>query len=252
MKKLRNDFVEFEGNKWRAENAKKVATSLVGRSVVLRKNEQSINWPVIVVTVPLLLGIPAVWLFLIKHGMEQSNQAQAAAQTSVATAMRYLYALTASPTLWGVSGANNRNVSTVTPTLGAVFTATAYPTYTPYPTYTVVVSPTLELVEFLYSYYDPRLGGVNCLTWDDVGGVCVSPLAVGLPFDQWYGKAVACAEIYPYWTIFRVVEPVSIRGDYICLDRYDTVTWGYRYIDFLDVAQRLPWNVTVKAEVIYP
>jgi hypothetical protein len=133
------------------------------------------------------------------------------------------------------------------------YTATPYPTYTAYPTFTPVLSPTpvYELREFLYSYYDPALGGVNCREWDEVNQVCLSTMASGLDWSQWYGRAVACSSEYPLWTIFRVVDPLTLAGDWDCLDR-GGMKDGTIYLDFLDTYLRLPWNTTIKAYVIYP
>ena len=140
------------------------------------------------------------------------------------------------------------------PTPGAPTpTQTAMPTYTPYPTYTPFMSPTPEYARgvFLYSYYNPALGGVNCSQWDEETQTCVSTMASGKDWRQWYGKALACPSVYPMYTVFRVTSPESIAGDYVCLDRGGSLE-GTNYLDFLDTQQRLEWNASVEALIIYP
>lgn len=115
------------------------------------------------------------------------------------------------------------------------------------------MTPTVTEVPlvFLYSYYDPDLGGVNCLTWDEVLG-CVSTLASGDDYRLWWDRAVACPVKYDLGTIFKVVNPQVLRGRYVCLDRYDEALYTSQYLDFLSKRQLLPWNEEITVEVILP
>lgn len=144
-----------------------------------------------------------------------------------------------------------------------------FPTYTPYPTYTPV--STLQPYEvFYYSIYDPMVlwegdfnddgtcanvtDGVchtmNCWDWDIEAGICRSPMASGLPFESYYGKAVACGYEYPLYTVFEVTYPLEIAGSYTCLDRCPACT-GKRQLDFLSHDWVLPAQWEVHATVYY-
>jgi hypothetical protein len=149
--------------------------------------------------------------------------------TATSPAPGFLVTPTASPLV----------TSTVLPS-----TPTAYPTYTPYPSYTPVSGEV-----FYYSYYDPGLGPPNCWDWDAVEGVCRSLMSSGLDWRNYFGKSLACGEEYPLYTVFRVIHPVELAGDYPCLDRCPACS-GLRVLDFLDTKQRLPWQYQLLVQVI--
>ena len=62
------------------------------------------------------------------------------------------------------------------------------------------------------SHYDPRLGGTNCFNFVD--GWCVSPMASGKRWEDYFGVALACPAEYPFGTVFVIGDK-----EWICLDR---------------------------------
>lgn len=106
-----------------------------------------------------------------------------------------------------------------------------------------------------YSYYNPRLGGVNCL--DFQGGECRSPLADGDDWRDWIDRgAVAVApEWLNEWGLglgdtLLVLAPDIIAGEYVVKDVCSGCSarhWGdgrFR-VDFLSTFQHLQWNTDV-------
>lgn len=119
-------------------------------------------------------------------------------------------------------------------------------TPTPQATSTPVYS---AMMIFKYSYYNPKLGGINCFTWDASINDCVSPLANGEDYRNNYGVSLACPPDIALGTVFDVQYPPELKGRWICKDRGGAIVDDY--LDFLDVAQRVPWN-SVIAAYVYP
>jgi hypothetical protein len=111
--------------------------------------------------------------------------------------------------------------------------------------------PKKEVFSFRYSYYYPDLGGVNCLTWDESKGTCVSLMASGKAWKDYVNKAVACPGWLPMYTVIRVVSPSELIGDWVCMDRGQGIERDM--LDFLHKPpQRLPWFTKIQAEIIRP
>jgi 3D (Asp-Asp-Asp) domain-containing protein len=120
------------------------------------------------------------------------------------------------------------------------------PTTTP----TLFVNPTLRNISiFTYSFYNPSLGGSNCLTWDSAGENCVSKMSSGYDYWDYYNIAVACPPEYPTGTIIRVVSPHVLAHNWVCMDTGGAIV-GNR-LDFLQRNQVLPWNTEIDAIVTY-
>ena len=131
-------------------------------------------------------------------------------------------------------------------------------------------APTLNAAPteiFFYSYYNPDLLApgdivdgmcaqqegklchtVNCWDFDLLAGRCRSPMASGLDWREYTGKALACGYGYPLGTVFRVLEPAGLAGDYPCLDRCPDCT-GKRLLDFVSLYQALPWQTELLVQV---
>lgn len=135
-------------------------------------------------------------------------------------------------------------------TMEAGYTAT--PTPTIIPTKTVTPTPTeiysIDFV-FTYSYYNPKLGGWNCLLWDDEKQDCMSAMANGEDWRNNYGVAVACPPDIALGTVIEVSYPDALKGKWICKDRGSAITG--KWIDFLDIKQRAQWGESVSAK-LYP
>lgn len=108
------------------------------------------------------------------------------------------------------------------------------------------------IYHFRYSYYDPRLGGVNCAEFDISKNECMSFMASGLDWRDYWGIAIACPLEYPIGTRIYVIKPELISRYYMCLDYCPACTVDNRYIDFLDTELRLPWRSEILAEVWFP
>jgi hypothetical protein len=89
---------------------------------------------------------------------------------------------------------------------------------------------------------------VNCWDFDLLAGRCRSPMASGLDWREYTGKALACGYGYPLGTVFRVLEPAGLAGDYPCLDRCPDCT-GKRLLDFVSLYQALPWQTELLVQV---
>lgn len=194
----------------------------------------------------------AASLFGFGHG------SQTLSTTRATPVMASSFASSDNPLLAGISSDNSRAV--VSPT---AILSTPYPTYTPYPTPTVVSftpTPAYTLASFLYSYYDPNLGGVNChsANWD--GHKCADTTASGIRWSQYVGHAVA---IPPSWydaglgygSVLRVISPSSMLGDYTVIDLCpgcEAKNWpdGQYRLDFLDDRQRLTWAYPMQALIV--
>ena len=107
-----------------------------------------------------------------------------------------------------------------------------------------------EMRTVRYSWYDPRLGGPNCLTF--VNGECVSKMASGLPWQKYIDKspgAVACPPEWPMWTQVRFGGQL-----WYCLDRGGKVKYvqGVPFLDFLVTEPHMAYNTIIDVEVTWP
>jgi hypothetical protein len=91
---------------------------------------------------------------------------------------------------------------------------------------------------------------INCWNFDIDAGQCISRMASGEDFRAYFGKALACSSDYELGTVFRVIIPDSLAGDWVCLDRGGAV--GGRMLDFLQREGVLEWNTMLEAQVINP
>ena len=158
-------------------------------------------------------------------------------------------------------------VRTVRPSMQATATITTTPIMPDVPNGTETPNYVVEI--FYYSYYYPDLlapfdivdgvcvnqeGGkchtVNCWDYNISTERCESTMASGLDWHDYLGQTVACGFEYPLGTVFRVLEPEKLAGEYICLDRCPACT-GTRQLDFLSPIQQLPWNQELLVQVTY-
>jgi len=116
------------------------------------------------------------------------------------------------------------------------------------------------ILEFLYSYYNPNLGGVNCHVdnWDIDTGLCKNITASGKGWMEYFGKGIAIhpdyLDVLPFGTMVEIIEPELIKGIYEVIDlcpgcgpRYNSNLF---YIDILDRNQKLPWSEKIKLRII--
>ncbi len=146
-------------------------------------------------------------------------------------------------------------------------TPTLTPTMTMIPTMkpTATMTPTNTKVppeKFLFSYYDPDMGGVNCHpdTWildkDGACSLCKDTTASGLTWRDKFGRSVAI----PYSMgalggILRVVDPEVLRGYYVVIDYCPACDKPEgRYIDFLlgGMPDGITWSWPVHAYYLPP
>jgi len=122
--------------------------------------------------------------------------------------------------------------------------------------------------DFLLSFYDPDIGRlfpeialINCHTWNFETRVCESPLGNGEDHRLYYWRALACPKYYPYETVFRVLSPSWLIGDWPCKDHGDLIKPQGEYLDFLlpvnDVMARFdgninnfPWSTKVETVIL--
>lgn len=144
---------------------------------------------------------------------------------------------------------------------------TEIPTMAPAPTLTPL--PTIALEDFYYSSYYPDnvtdeekvlidegtcpnshdgvCSTVNCWDYSVADKTCKSKMTSGEPWQAWVDRAVACSYDFPLGTKFRVVDPPSLAGEWICMDRGGDIQ-GSR-LDFLQVrAVYSSWGI-VRAQV---
>lgn len=148
-------------------------------------------------------------------------------------------------------------------TMQAAYTPTPAPTWTPTPT--AIIKD--ELVFLKLSFYDPMIGQyfpdiatVNCANWSKELNTCLSTMADGQPFANYYGRAVACPPPMQNGDVLDVIYPVQLQGRWVCQDRGWAIQDGY--IDFLlrypDMVwsgtdlNRFPWSSTVQARWLHP
>lgn len=117
-----------------------------------------------------------------------------------------------------------------------------------------------NIIELGYSYYDPRLGGVNCIDFRDE--VCQSPLGNGEAWQDYiYARNtvamppdIMSSYGVDYGDVIIVIAPDEIVGSYVVRDictGCNASNWADNRprIDFLDVQQRLPWNTNIYAVI---
>jgi hypothetical protein len=227
----------------------KIASAMVYGSVIKRRNEQSINWYMLMLGTLTLVFIPLWWISSIVKKSE------------LATLRKETRAIQYSQITNEINNAQSTRVSVDSP-LGAA----SLPTIpaNPIPNITInVIQPTpgststptppapySPLMMFRYSYYNPKLGGINCAQWDDVQQDCVSTLANGEDWHVNYGKALACPPDIALGSILQVVYPPELVGLWECKDRGGMITGDL--LDFLDVARRVEWASPVAAYVNPP
>lgn len=243
--------VDFNYYDHPVEDTRLLARQIVGRSVLVRKSEQSLN-PESVVIVLLLVAMVYWYLWRVNVRIERSQQRQQQMATLVASGSNVYDSL-------------DQLQVTSQPSVSPMPTLTLAPTVTPFPTATV--APKSELVFLKLSFYDPNIGSVipeiadiNCALFDHVNRVCVSTMANGVPFGQYYGKAIACPPPMQHGDILDVVYPVQLAGQWTCMDRgwaieYPYVDFLLRYPDMIWTGYNLnnfPWSTTVQARWIHP
>jgi hypothetical protein len=147
---------------------------------------------------------------------------------------------------------------TITPSVTPT-SATPTPTITLSADTAVTPSPQYQTLDFLYSYYYPPLGGVNCHSNNWTGSTCADTTASGAHWSDYVGRGLA---VPPSWfkaglgfgSIVRVLSPDVLAGDYTVIDiccgcEADNWTDGQFRFDFLDDAQKLQWAYPIHAEI---
>ena len=245
-----------------------IVRSIVGRPLLVRKSEQTVN---VLVVVPIVIGIVAIpWLYMkiLDWTYKQSTNHNPA---------RVGFA-TIGPGAYGLPPAVNP-IITFVPTYGgdrvqptqeiSVKVQVNYPTALP--TQEVTVTPTADTGQvFYYSFYNPDMLApgdllpdgtckdvektwchtTNCWDYDVAAGNCRSATASGQKFRDWWNKGLACGGKYPLWTVFIVLEPSILAGRWTCIDRGGIVD-GSR-LDFLQINQVIAWGAEVHALVELP
>jgi len=110
---------------------------------------------------------------------------------------------------------------------------------------------------FLFSYYYPDLGGVNCHSDNWQNGRCKDVTASGMSWRQNIGKALAIhpdfLDILPYGSVVRITSPAPIAGDYMVIDLCGGCNInGYYYFDFLftEMPVGMNWSDPVNFQVM--
>jgi len=104
-----------------------------------------------------------------------------------------------------------------------------------------------KVVTIRYSYYNPALGGTNCLTFRN--GVCVSTMANGQAWKPYMYEAVACPPEWPFGTT------VTLDGEtWTCRDRGGAIKYrgGIPWVDFLRKEPAYTYGSEVLAIVRLP
>lgn len=208
------------------------AINLIGKSIATRKSDQQFNIGGVIGSIAIIVSVLWIWIYLISGGNRDKVSQAELLETKI-----YLSMPTITTTLFFTP------TFTYTPTLTLTNTPTETPTRTQVKDY--------KEVTFFYSYYDPSLGGVNCFTWDEEAGECISLMASGLDWRNYYDFAVACPSYYPLNTVIYVEYPLEVRGNWTCLDICPVCSEG-GLIDFLQHKQVLPWRTEIKARVFFP
>ena len=112
----------------------------------------------------------------------------------------------------------------------------------------MMVGPTQNRVARL-SHYRPELGGVNCGNF--VNGYCVSRMASGERWEDWYGRAAACPREIPFWT--TIILPGGEQ--FFCLDRGGKILTNSDQSIWIDLLVReapVPFGTRVNVQLVYP
>lgn len=204
-----------------------------------QRSEQAVNYSSLLW---LAFGIGIFWFWT--YAIGKTNERAALNVIARETRMAELFAPTVDGTV--VSDADMfQRFGTATPTPPATETP-APVTPTVQPTATAIYSVNFI---FTYSYYNPKLGGANCATWDYGLNDCVSMMANGEDWHDKYGKVVACPPEIALGTVIEVLYPDALKGHWICKDRGGAIV--NKWIDFLDITQRAAWGEPVAA-ILYP
>lgn len=110
---------------------------------------------------------------------------------------------------------------------------------------------------FLFSYYFPDLGGVNCHIDNWENGRCKDTTASGMSWRNNMRKGLAIhpdfLELLPYGTVIRITSPAAVAGDYMVLDLCGGCNInGYYYFDFLfeEMPIGMNWSDPVTFQVL--
>jgi hypothetical protein len=254
------NYVKFNKDNFRGEeNPLKVVTMLTGRSVFVRKSEQTVN---IAVVIPIIIGVIAIpwgYMKILDWSYKISTDKQR-------TMLLYTTTTPDASTDNGLITFLNDRIFTPQPTqVIKVQVQVNYPTTMP----TITDTPDKSEV-FYYTYYNPNLLAVgdldqdgncghqegswchviNCWDYSIKQSKCVSLTASGQAYTDWWNRGLACPMKYPLWTVFIVTSPPALAGRWTCIDRGGSVD-GSR-LDFLQLNQVVPWASEVRAIVEYP
>lgn len=238
-----------------------IASSIVGASVVVRRNEQTVNLSGIFLAIVFLFLIPYGWVHAVSTRAERAAQ-RAQEREERINALKYG---TSTPVkVLSPLEAQQLAIETIqaswTPTV-TVLPATMEATMSPMPMMQD------ELVFMKLSFYDPMIGqyypdiaSVNCASWDVNLRTCLSTMADGTPFANYYGDAIACPPPMQNGDVLEVTYPVQLQGSWTCRDRGWAIREGYvdfllRYPDMVWTGHDLnlfPWSSTVQARWIHP
>lgn len=233
------------------DDKKALAKRIVGYSVLVRKSEQSLN-PESVLIVLAIVSLAWFFMWRLEVRAVRSQQKQQAIATRIALGSNSYDAL---------------SQLQVTPMVSQIVLPTDTPMPTMVPSPTVTIGPKSELVFLKLSFYDPNIGSIipdiadiNCALFDHINRVCVSTMANGVPFGQYYGKVVACPPPMQHGDVLEVSYPVQLAGNWTCMDRgwaieYPYVDFLLRYPDMIWTGYNLnnfPWSTTVQARWVHP
>jgi hypothetical protein len=256
------EYISYVPGEFRGEtDQEKIVEMLVGKSMFVRKSEQTVN---VAVVIPIILGIvaiPYLYTKVLSWSYSVSTSRSEKAQLSVKTMVPDMNSQAGIFPIYLTQTAILPQPTQVI----KVQVQVNYPTSMPTP------SATADLAQvFYYSYYNPDVIApgdllpngdcatpeknwchtTNCWDYDVKAGKCVSPTASGQAFRDWWNKGVACGQKYPLWTVFVVVDPPALAGRWTCIDRGGTIDQSR--LDFLQPAQSVNWGSEVRAIVEYP
>jgi len=221
------------------------ASLVISKSVGARHSDQQFNLVGVAGSVLLIGVVLTVWVWLAAGGTRHGLSARDFNATQLVrlggSGVQIMF--TDTPSM-----AKIMDTLTLTPSETMTLTPSLTSTEVPRATWTVDDGMAMQ---FLYSYYDPALGGVNCEKWDDFTGECVSMMANGLDWRKYYDIAVACPLSYPLGTKVTVISPAVVAHDWVCMD-YCPVCKEGDIIDFLQRHQALPWRAPVSVKVYFP
>jgi len=266
-----------------------IAKGMVSHDVVIRTNEQTINFPVLLYSIFFLLVLPWWWVRAVSNRNQEAIEKRNIRLTAIASDR------IGTPTPGQGVDTMPLNITINIPTQQPQATYTPYPTFTPSVDWlrgSPTVTPNSFLpgqVNWVFSYYYPDLVGVdeqkygaNChpdnIERNPQGKAirCKNTSASGLPWRDWImyksldvdfvgGVAVpyypgTYNPIYPMGAVVVVESPSIIAGRYLVIDICpacdDYVTSNnVLFLDF--VAEGLPqgitfWDDVEISSVIYP